>query len=71
MSSGCPLPGSKALPPVNDFIKNYLTDPQVQRKVKAAIEESFFDLSKPAGKYGGIPRGFKVTVAVNILDKDA
>ncbi len=69
MASGKPLPGNKAFPRVNDFIKKYLTDAQVQKKVKAAIEESFFDLSKVAGTYGGIPRGFKVTVHVQIPEK--
>jgi hypothetical protein len=66
MASGKPLPGSKALPRVSEFLEGYLTDPQVQRKVANAIEDSFFDLSKPAGQYGGIPRGFKVTVHVEI-----
>ena len=39
------------------------------KKIKEAIEQSFFDLSKYAGQYGGIPRGFKVTVHVDILEK--
>lgn len=66
MASGRPLHGSKALPRVNEFLADYLQDEQVQRKVKEAIEASFFDLSKQAGQYGGIPRGFKVTVSVDI-----
>lgn len=69
MASGRPLPGSKALPRVDEFIRRYLTDPQVQRKVMAAIEESFFDLHKPAGEYGGIPRGFKATVSVYVQEE--
>lgn len=68
MASGAPLPGNKAFPGVNKFIQLYLTDPQVQKKVKAAIEESFFDLHKVAGDYGGVPKGFKVTVHVQILE---
>ena len=55
---------------VTKFLENYLGDPQVKRKVKEAIEASFFDLSKPAGQYGGIPRGFKVEVKVDILEHD-
>ena len=69
MASGRPLPGSKALPSVNEFIRQYLTDRQVKQKVMAAIEESFFDLHKPAGEYGGIPKGFKVTVSVRIIEQ--
>ena len=71
MASGEPLPGSKHVHnTVRGFLKQYLTDPQVQRKVKSAIEESFFDLSKVAGQYGGIPKGFKVEVKVEILEHD-
>jgi len=55
---------------VNQFLESYLRDPQVQRKVKDAIESSFFDLSKAAGEYGGIPRGFKAEVKVDILEHD-
>jgi hypothetical protein len=55
---------------VAKFLENYLKDPQVQRKVKDAIESSFFDLSKAAGEYGGIPKGFKVEVKVEILEHD-
>ena len=66
MASGRPLPGWEAFPRVNEFIRQYLTDKQVQRKLMAAIEGSFFDLHKPAGQYGGIPKGFKVTVSVGI-----
>jgi hypothetical protein len=66
MASGRPLPGNKAFPRVDEFLRKYLTDPQVQKKVKEAIEQSFFDLSKIAGEYGGIPKGFKVTVHVQI-----
>ncbi len=67
MASGKPLPGSKALSKkVNQFLESYLTDSQVQRKVAETIELSFFDLSKSAGRYGGIPTGFKVTVHVKI-----
>lgn len=66
MSSGRPLPGSKAMPAVNEFIQRYLSDNQVRKKIMDAIESSFFDLSKVAGEYGAIPRGFKVTVSVSI-----
>jgi len=69
MSSGRPLPGSKALPKVNEFLKSYLKDPQVQRKVKETLEASFFDLSKHAEQYGGIPRGFKVTVHADVIEE--
>lgn len=69
MSSGKPLPGWKALPRINEFLEKYLKDDQVQKKVKAAIEESFFDLSKITGQYGGIPRGFRVTVHVQLLEE--
>lgn len=55
---------------VAKFLENYLKDPQVQKKVKEAIEASFFDLSKPAGEYGGIPRGFKVEIKVDIPEHD-
>lgn len=67
MASGRPING-QALPRVNEFLGQYLKDPQVQRKVKEAIESSFFDLSKPAGQYGAIPLGFKATVFVKILE---
>lgn len=49
---------------IQEAISEYLRDPQVVKKVMEAIETSFFDLSKPAGDYGGIPRGFKVVVSV-------
>lgn len=72
MASGEPLPGSKPVSQkVAQFIKDYLTDPRVQNKVKDAIEESFFDLSKPAGDYGAIPRGFKAEVRVWIPEDNA
>lgn len=53
------------------FIHDYLSDPQVQKKIAEAIESSFFDLSKPAGTYGGIPKGFKAEVKVEILEHDS
>jgi len=56
-----PLPNSVSL-----FLDRYLSDHQVISKLKDAIENSFFDLSKYAGQYGGIPKGFKVTVHVEI-----
>ncbi|MFC1514926.1 hypothetical protein ACFL5X_03395 [Candidatus Omnitrophota bacterium] len=49
---------------IKEAITDYLSDPQVVQKVENMIEESYFDLSKPAGEYGGIPRGFKVTITV-------
>lgn len=71
MATGRPLFGGA---PVHNtvarFIENYLNDSQVKKKVKEAIEASFFDLSKPAGQYGGIPRGFKAEVKVDILEYD-
>lgn len=71
LASGKSLHGSKAVHnTVRNFLRQYLTDPQVQQKVKAAIKGSFFDLSKPAGQYGGIPKGFKVEVKVEILEHD-
>lgn len=54
---------------IKKAIRSYLHDPQVREKVKQAIEESFFDLSKPAGEYGGIPKGFWVTVSVEYTKK--
>lgn len=71
MATGRPLYGHNPVHnTVADFIKKYLTDPQVQRKVKEAIQASFFDLSKAAGDYGGIPRGFRAEVKVDILEHD-
>jgi hypothetical protein len=32
------------------------------------IEQSFFDLSKPIGIYGGIPKGFKATITVEFTE---
>lgn len=71
MATGRPL--NRELPvhlSVARFIHDYLRDPQVQKKVTEAIQSSFFDLSKPAGAYGGIPKGFKVEVRVEILEHD-
>lgn len=71
MASGEPQPGSKPVhKTVKEFIEKYLSDPQVQAKVKEAIEGSFFDLSKVAGDYGAIPKGFKVEVKVQVLEHD-
>ena len=71
MATGRPLPGHKAIPTkVAKFLEEYLKDSQVQRKVTAAIKESFFDLSKPAGEYGAIPKGFKATVFVDIPERN-
>jgi hypothetical protein len=66
MSSGRPLnhPHDHVPQRILDAISAYLQDPQVKRKVADAIESSFFDLSKPFGKYGGVPKGFKVSVSV-------
>jgi hypothetical protein len=57
------------MPKVNEFLLGYLTDQQVQRKVIEAIESSFFDLHKAAGEYGGIPKGFRVTVHVRVVEQ--
>ncbi len=54
---------------IRDAIENYLKDPQVKKKVAEAIEQSFFDLSKTAGQYGGIPKGFKATVTVEFTEE--
>lgn len=71
MATGRPLHENRAVHhTVAKFIEDYLTDPQVKRKVADAIEASFFDLSKVAGQYGGIPKGFKVEVKVEILEHD-
>lgn len=71
MATGRPLFGTHPVHnTVAKFIQEYLTDPQVQKKVKGAIESSFFDLSKLAGQYGGIPKGFKVEVKVEIMEHD-
>lgn len=72
MASGRPLFGNAPVHnSVAKFLEDYLGNPQVQKKVKEAIENSFFDLSKPAGEYGGIPKGFKVEVKVEILEHDS
>jgi len=72
MATGRPLFGRGPIhPSVNKFLEQYLKDPQVQKKVMMAIESSFFDLSKVAGEYGGIPKGFKVEVKVKILETDS
>ena len=71
MASGEPLPGWKPVHnTVKEFLRNYIRDPQVQKKISEAIKESFFDLSKVAGQYGGIPKGFKVEIKVEIQEYD-
>lgn len=55
---------------VQKFIEQYLNDKQVQKKVGDAIQASFFDLSKQAGEYGGIPKGFKAEVKVELPEHD-
>jgi hypothetical protein len=54
---------------IQEAIADHLRDPQVQRKVTGTIKRSFFDLSRPAGEYGGIPRGFRATVSVEYTEK--
>ncbi|KJS11856.1 MAG: hypothetical protein VR67_11790 [Peptococcaceae bacterium BRH_c8a] len=54
---------------IKKAISNYLNDQQVSKKIIEMIEASFFDLSKPAGTYGGIPRGFKVTISVEFTSQ--
>jgi len=49
-------------------INGYIRDDQVKEKLKKAIEISLFDLSKSAGKYGGVPKGVSVVVKVNFPD---
>jgi len=71
MATGRPLFNRwPVLGSVARFLESYLRDPQVQSKVKDAIIGSLFDLSKPAGQYGGIPRGFKVEVKVDVIEED-
>lgn len=54
---------------IKDAIGSYLNDPQVKNKIKDMIVASYFDLSKPIGTYGGIPRGFKVTITVEFTQE--
>jgi hypothetical protein len=54
---------------IQEAIADHLRDPQVQRKVTGTIKRSFFDLSRPAGEYGGIPRGFRVTVSIEYTEE--
>lgn len=70
MASGRPLFKSKNSPPakIQTAISNYLNDDQVKSKIMSMIEQSFFDLSKPIGTYGGIPRGFKATIHVEFTE---
>ena len=49
---------------IQKSIQSYINDPQVTQKIKEMIEASYFDLSKPAGEYGGIPHGFKAVISV-------
>ena len=70
MATGSPLPGSKPVhKSVLEFLRKYLKDPVVQKKVSEAIELSFFDLSKPAGQYGAVPKGFSAKVVVDIVEQ--
>ncbi|MDD4957336.1 MAG: hypothetical protein PHH49_04930 [Candidatus Omnitrophica bacterium] len=66
MASGKAEYKRQPLPPkeIRQAIAKYLGDPQVVRKVTEMIKGSYFDLAKPAGEYGGIPKGFKVTISV-------
>jgi hypothetical protein len=71
MATGRPLYGNYPVhTSVKEFLEKYLKDPQVQKKLMEAIESSFFDLSKVAGEYGGIPKGFKAEVKVQIIETD-
>lgn len=71
MATGRALFSPKAATPhrIQRAIEGYLRDRQVQRKVREMIEESYFDLSKPAGQYGGVPRGVKVTISVEYTEE--
>lgn len=66
MATGRPLIKSDSGLPnsIVDAITDYLNDVQVKTKIKSMIEQSFFDLSKSIGTYGGIPHGFKATISV-------
>ena len=70
MATGRPLFNSDSAPPKNiiSALTDYLNDKQVRDKIKSMIEQSYFDLSKPIGSYGGIPRGFKATIMVEFTE---
>ncbi len=71
VASGRPLFKPDTTPPKNiiNALTDYLNDKQVREKIKSMIEQSFFDLSKPIGSYGGIPRGFKATITVEFTEQ--
>jgi len=71
MASGKVLFKSEQIAPIKirKAIEAYLNDFQVKEKIKEMIEASYFDLSKPAGQYGGIPKGFKVTISVKYTEE--
>lgn len=54
---------------IQKSIEDFLNDNQVKQKIKEMIEQSYFDLSKPVGYYGGIPRGFKATITVEFTEE--
>lgn len=53
---------------IEEAIKDYLNDKQVKIKLKEMIEASYFDLSKLAGEYGGIPKGVRVSISVEFTE---
>jgi len=71
MASGKAEYKRKARPPkeIRKAIAGYLRDPQVVKKVTEMIRMSYFDLAKPAGEYGGIPKGFRVSISVEYSEE--
>ncbi len=71
VATGRPVFKSDQSPPnkIANALADYLNDEQVKSKIKSMIEQSFFDLSKPIGAYGGIPHGFKATITVEFNQK--
>ena len=49
-------------------IEGYIRDPQVREKILGAARSSLFNLAKPAGTYGGVPRGVRVIVTAQFID---
>lgn len=70
MATGRPLFNSDPVLPkeIVTALTDYINDKQVKDKIKSMIEQSFFDLSKPIGNYGGIPHGFKATISVEFTE---
>lgn len=54
---------------IQNSLSDYLNDPQVKEKIKSMIKQSFFDLSKPIGEYGGIPKVLRPQFMLNSQNK--